>query len=54
MTRCPSRFGGHGHCGIGDTMVLVWQMISQDYVTKGCHVFNLPCNLAGPNDQKVE
>ena len=27
------KFGGHSHCGSGDKMVLVCQVISQDHVT---------------------
>ena len=26
-----TKFGGHRHCGIGDIMVLVCQVISQDH-----------------------
>ena len=31
----PVKFGGHWHCGSGDTMVLVCHVILQDHVTKG-------------------
>ena len=34
----PTEFGGHGDCGSGDIMVLVWHMILQENVLKG--IFN--------------
>ena len=30
----PAKFGGHGHCGSGDIMVLVCHEISRDHVIK--------------------
>ena len=34
--KSPSgKFGGHGHCGSKDIMVLIFHVISQDQVTKG-------------------
>ena len=27
-------FGGHGHCGVGDVIILVYYVISQDHVIK--------------------
>ena len=29
-----AKFGGHRHCGSGDIMVLVCQVISQDHMIK--------------------
>ena len=31
----PAKVGGHGRCGSGDTMALVYHAILQDHVTKG-------------------
>ena len=30
----PAKFGGHGHCGSGDIMLLVCQGILQDHIVK--------------------
>ena len=27
-------FGGHGYCGVGDVIILVYYVISQDHVIK--------------------
>ena len=29
-----AKFGGHRHCGSGDTLFLIWQRISLDYMLK--------------------
>ena len=34
-----TKFGGHRHCSVGDIIVLVCHMISQDYVMKGSCAF---------------
>ena len=38
-------FGGHIHCGNGDIMVLVYQVISRDHVIKG------PCDFMGKDHE---
>ena len=35
MSCQPAKFDGNRHCGDGDVMILVCQVISQDYVIKG-------------------
>ena len=35
----PARFGGHKHCGSGDMMVLVYQVILQHLVIKSLYNF---------------
>ena len=33
ISDCPAKLSGHRHCGSGDIMVLVFDVILQDYVT---------------------
>ena len=35
----PNKFGGHRYCGIGDIIVLVCNLITQDHVIKGSSAF---------------
>ena len=36
-----TKFGGHRHCGSGDMMILICQVISQDLVIKGTYDFKV-------------
>ena len=35
----PTKFGNHRYCDNGDKMVLVYQVISEDHMTKGSQDF---------------
>ena len=41
VSQYSAKFSGYRHCGSGDIMVLVCQIISQDHVIKGS------CNFMG-------
>ena len=41
----PTKFGGHGHCGSGDIIILVCHVTLQDHVIKGLCDFIGKCDF---------